>query len=663
MAADTAQQDLEALAARGESLSGRRLRGAALEGARLSGARLAGADLRRARLAGADLSGARLDGADLRKADLSGANLAGASLVAAALQGARLAGARLTGANAATANLFGADLAGADLSGATLSYANLEAAVLADADLTGCALTGAYAPRARLTGARLEAADLSSGDFFGARWEGAVLERCAFEGAVLRGARGLPEDVERRAAASGARVGRHPVRWFRRRSRPVQALVLLVLLAAAALPVWWVLDPVNRPVRDVLDDARIDVAEGRPDQAARRLDRKLRRPMLSEQERRDLARSLVDVYSRMGRLEEAARVHEAMARARPKDDASVVEAELGLAAIDSQRGDQAAALRRIRALAERFDSGDALSRSVHERLTNALLNDYKPAEAEAAARRLIAWAGQDVPARKGYEQMRARALSALGRVDEAAAIFEDLARYYAKDPGRLQGVLWDWAGAYRTAGRAREAIGVYERIAEAFSGRPEIVTEARRQIVMARMESDPAAAMQALRALAEANGDLSRPEARSVHMDLAARLSQAGDFAAARAVYEKVAEAAPPADASAAEAFRMAAEMLEREGRDAEAAERLRRGVATYAFPPESRARMALSLSRVLERTEGVEAALAVLRAVVEDAALSTGVRRMAAFEAARLLRAAGRAEEADAIEPPPEPPAIPRQP
>jgi len=250
----------------------------------------------------------RLDAADLRRAKLGGADLSGASLVGAVAQRTDFAGANLTGANAASANLHRASLAGASLAGASLSHANLEEADLTGADLADTSLTGVYAIRARFDGAQLDGADLTAGDFGVARWEGADLAGADVRTANLRGARGLDRERERRLRERGALTSVRPLRWLAEQGPAIQVAAALAAVASIAFGVWFVNDPVNRPVRDVLDDAALDFASGDDEEGFRRLERKLARPFLSRRERTELVDALVGHYLREGRNDAAATV-------------------------------------------------------------------------------------------------------------------------------------------------------------------------------------------------------------------------------------------------------------------------------------------------------------------------------------------------------------------
>jgi hypothetical protein len=214
------------------------------------------ADLSRANLSNANLVGAELNNVNLSNANLSGANLSGAKLNNANLNKASLNNANLFRAELNNAILYEAELNNADLIGAELSGANLDETELKDAQLAGAQLARAtYAPAspppnpyvALIRG--LETVSFPRGDE-----SGLVQLRELLQKAGLReGERQVTYAIESgrtqhaltawRKNLSDAAEGLFRVVAFDWTTayglRPSRALILLIILWALLIPVYW----------------------------------------------------------------------------------------------------------------------------------------------------------------------------------------------------------------------------------------------------------------------------------------------------------------------------------------------------------------------------------------------------------------------------------------
>ncbi|MEZ4372459.1 MAG: DUF2169 domain-containing protein [Polyangiaceae bacterium] len=202
------REEVEALVASGESLSGldlagcdlsrldlrgRDLSASKLGGAALSGTWLSGANLRHASMVGANLTGASLDGADLEMANLADAQLSAANFERAKLPSANLSGSRGNGTNFYAADLTGANLADSELDNANFSEANLRTADLGASKFLS----------ANFVRATLEDTSAYEAQFAGACFDGANMQRFRGDQADLSGASMREVDARSASFAEG----------------------------------------------------------------------------------------------------------------------------------------------------------------------------------------------------------------------------------------------------------------------------------------------------------------------------------------------------------------------------------------------------------------------------------------------------------------------------
>ena len=174
------REDVQRMAAAGESFQGRSLVDLELYDLQLSGLDFSEADFSECMLDGANLSGSNLSNANFTEADLTDANLANANLT-----NANLSMADLTGANLAGACLDHASFSEAIVADCNFSQVSLNATILSELEMPGACFRGARGRGADFSQSKLAAADFSQSELPQTDFSGAVLSRARFVAAKL----------------------------------------------------------------------------------------------------------------------------------------------------------------------------------------------------------------------------------------------------------------------------------------------------------------------------------------------------------------------------------------------------------------------------------------------------------------------------------------------
>jgi uncharacterized protein YjbI with pentapeptide repeats/predicted negative regulator of RcsB-dependent stress response len=583
---DLRRMKLAGLDLRGADLSDARLEGADLGRADLTGARLDRARLDRARLSDAVLAevraeGARFDDAVLRRADLRRFSAPDASFIGARFDGARFEGASLVGADLSAARLADVDLADTDLSGALLEQTDLAGAELSRAAVKGAELDGALG---------LSAEALDGLEARGARLGRFSLGRLTSEFGTGR--------FFRAAAVLGAvGVGGYLVyRFVDESNRDVDAIeqdVIEDLLAGdleQALERYQrLIEASERAVDRVtyrFEMAAVLEEAGRYDEAVTQLEEAIaesaEEPELQVEARLKLAATLAGA----GRSEAAIAAYEALA-GEDIPPAELAQALLGLSQLYADAGDPERALEIQQEVLKRYPNNPGVVVEVNTLLAERLSAAGEYEEALAALERI-----EDFPLdddqRAGLIVSRARIYADLGESARSLEIYKALRARYPTWSDVTGAVLVSIAGLLYRQGDLDGARAELARL-ETQGGAPEVVARglllgaqldeeagaldearARYERVISEFSADEDALVTARLGLARLNPEGFDLAALTAQMgpDMAAEvlLGQAqerqdvADVEAARALYQRVVDEFPEADAAVQTArFQLAA--------------------------------------------------------------------------------------------------------
>lgn len=461
-----------------------------LSGAKLKGAILNRASFKKSNLKGADLSGTNLSKADFTDADLSGADLSGADLSGVYAKGADFSGANLSGVKTFEGNFVNATFKNSDLSGADLSETNIGKCLfesvnatklkLVDADatdsewlevdFTGADLTNACLQNCRIenlkaqnlqgknsdfslssiSNADIPNSELPEADFANTLLEqvnfaGSNLEKSLFnvsehngvdltganiEGASFKSLSGYSEQEIMAFKERGARVDQFLIRRFFRflKASALAKIILLVIIAAIAAgayfyssnPENWSFEKLDRVAQEAKGKTNYDRAIGTYNIIVRKF-------AANHIKVAHAKNQIGSLYILKEEYKQAKQVFDEVIKNYPDLENAVIIARMGLADNLKEQKKYPEAISAYRSITEKFA-------------------DY-PQAIEAKDR-------------------IAKIMMAMGDVDQARAIYEEIKKKYAENAGAVIQAEFDIADLLRSQGKKTEALAKFSDIYE-----------------------------------------------------------------------------------------------------------------------------------------------------------------------------------------------------
>ena len=677
---DLRDMDLRRLCFRGRDLSGAHLQGARLDGSDLRDVGLDNANLSGASLVGTRLQGAHLTATDLSEADLSDAVLDGATLERTVLRRSTLTGASVrdtswTEVEAQAGDWTGIDLRGArfervDLQDIDARGARLDECHIKDSDLARLHLHGCSGRQLEILDSTVEDTEFDAGDLSGAqvrfancdrvsfnlaelgasRWESVAFRSCTVDGlradrAWLVRCAGLTGPILDALRAAGAHVVLPLHRRFWRalaRIRFGRAGFVLTVLAAAASLAYVASRP--EPARtdepsDEPNDADLAVLPG-VDAATGEAWSRLQEAYGADVDGRpDTLVAMSGVLEQTGRLDDAEEhLREAIGllQLHPEQRGRAPEIALGRFMLRHGRHDEAFDIAR-EVIAGATRQADRVAAYLVIARLRILQDDRTGALAELSTVTAFFGAEAALPAALRIEA--ARALEDLEEVSAALSLL-DGASVDAATPDRAELALAR-GDLMRRVGNTSEAVATYDRVVRDFPQLALAVERAREARAEAITGADPAIERAQLEALAAAEDPRLAVEGE---LGLARLAVRSDDREAAVRRYTRVLERFPHQPDARLSGSRELAQLHQAAG-ETDAAVALLRAAVQEAPSDETIVILREDLASVLQGAGRYDEARAVLMRTLKDFAADLE------FSARANLHLAGIADQGGAVE------------